>query len=698
MESTSLFNPGFLGSSFNWWIGQIPDDSYWRDNITPTKFEGPDGTTGWGYRYKVRILGLHDRDEETIPSDQLPWAQVMYPVTAGGGQAASFQTPNIRQGNFVFGFFLDGSDMQVPVIMGVLGNNAKTNLKKTVTNFEGASGYQKNAVEKASPVKPPDRDLSIVQGERAEIEASNQVHRVNAGEVIREELLCEKIPLATPENAVQSAMKNMQTEIENLTSKISKYLNSITSYADAVSFRGQNPQILIKDASKVMAKYTKPIMDQMMAHSQKVLNAELTKVVSALPSSERYLFSEMKEEMNEMALCLYNKLTNNLSNKIEGLLLDALDIDNLIAQARGNRSDGKENPFGDGNIPKTPDVPMCAAEQIVADVIISNIEEIQENNDTMIEGVNEFLKDITDKVSGVLGIVDQISDGLGIIGALSQLGNIKTSMAAAMLFNNLSVDVFGCELKPNEAVSDEYMLCSGGSGKPDSNLPSEEALDEKTGTSDGGAPKTPDPKGFAQPGTGTRDVGTETTTPPSEEVKNAITVDESPSEQGGQGGLPLGSTTIRDGGARQRGGTAVSNNESSVRNRRRRGAGVRSRDPVPPVQTDQQISTAQGPPVPSSDSTTIRSEAQVQSRFGQVSVTGQKVTVNGVRLSPQESVAYYQEQLRAQRAQLNEMKAGAAAPGRDEVFRSAAQTFIDDLELQIRANEEALRNEQRRGQ
>ena len=271
-----------------------------------------------------------------------------------------------------------------------------------------------------------------------------------------------------------------------------------------------------------------------MAHSQKVLNAELTKVVSALPSSERYLFSEMKEEMNEMALCLYNKLTNNLSNKIEGLLLDALDIDNLIAQARGNRSDGKDNPFGDGNTPKTPDVPMCAAEQIVADVIISNIEEIQENNDTMIEGVNEFLKDITDKVSGVLGIVDQISDGLGIIGALSQLGNIKTSMAAAMLFNNLSVDVFGCELKPNEAVSDEYMLCSGGSGKPDSSLPSEEALGEKTGKSDGGAPRTPDPKGYAQPGTGTRDVGTEDYGHiPSEEVKNATTVDAKSNRQGG---------------------------------------------------------------------------------------------------------------------------------------------------------------------
>ena len=37
MESSSLFNPGFLGSSFNWWVGQITDDDHWRDNIVLTK-------------------------------------------------------------------------------------------------------------------------------------------------------------------------------------------------------------------------------------------------------------------------------------------------------------------------------------------------------------------------------------------------------------------------------------------------------------------------------------------------------------------------------------------------------------------------------------------------------------------------------------------------------------------------------------
>ena len=506
MESSSIFNPGFLGSSFDWWIGQVSDDSYWRDNISPTKYDSPGGPLGWGYRYKVRIIGLHDRDEESIPSDQLPWANVIYPVTAGGGQAAAFQTPNIRQGNFVFGFFLDGTDMQVPVIMGVLGNNTKTVLQKATKNLDGKSGHADRAIALLLNDDSPDRDKKVVQEGNAEGEGCDSVHMCNAGDLIRQEQICKKIPLKTPENQVQSSIKNMKTEIENLTGKISKYMNSITSYADAVSFRSQNPQILIKDASKVLAKYTKPVMDQMMEHSQKVLNKNLTDVVSALPSSERYLFAEMKEEMNEMALCSYNGITNNLSNKLEGLLLEALDIDNLIAQARGNASDGKQNAFGDGSRPTVPEVPTCAAEDIMANVIVTNMAEIQENNDTMLQGVNEFLNDISDKVSGVLGIADQVSKGLGILGALTQLPNINTSMAAAMLFNNLSVDVFGCELKPNEAVSDEYTFCSGGTSQPDAEITDAATEDKAVADADGGADGTdPDP-GFAGPTPDTPDV------------------------------------------------------------------------------------------------------------------------------------------------------------------------------------------------
>ena len=67
----SLYNPGFLGEHFNWWIGQIADDSTWRDNILPGKFTDRNSVVGWGYRYKVRIIGLHDQDEESLRSEEL---------------------------------------------------------------------------------------------------------------------------------------------------------------------------------------------------------------------------------------------------------------------------------------------------------------------------------------------------------------------------------------------------------------------------------------------------------------------------------------------------------------------------------------------------------------------------------------------------------------------------------------------------
>ena len=116
VEGGGLFSPGYLGQGFNWWIGQIADDSYWRENINPGKFEDKDSIRGWGYRYKVRIFGLHDWGEDSIPSENLPWANIMYPVTAGGYQQNSGSTPMIRQGNIVFGFFLDGSEQQQPIL------------------------------------------------------------------------------------------------------------------------------------------------------------------------------------------------------------------------------------------------------------------------------------------------------------------------------------------------------------------------------------------------------------------------------------------------------------------------------------------------------------------------------------------------------------------------------------------------------
>jgi len=159
-----LFNSGVLGADFLWWIGQIADDSTWRDNMMTGKFKNKDTIPGWGARYKVRIMGIHDQGQDVVPEADLPWANILYPVTAGGGQMNSWMSSNLRQGNMVFGFWMDGKDMQVPIIMGVLGNNAQTALgtkigknDNAVTNTQpgslAKSGFAKGAVEKEGTKK-----------------------------------------------------------------------------------------------------------------------------------------------------------------------------------------------------------------------------------------------------------------------------------------------------------------------------------------------------------------------------------------------------------------------------------------------------------------------------------------------------------------------------------------------------------------
>ena len=153
MQGGGLADLGFLGGSFQWWMGQICDDCTWRDNILPYKFDNAESITGWGYRYKVRIMGIHPQSTEILPSEKLKFANVMYGVTDGGGQGGTMTSPAIRPGNFVFGFFMDSHE-NVPIIMGILGNNAQTELqaKTELTGgkaFKGISGF----AEQEKPVE-----------------------------------------------------------------------------------------------------------------------------------------------------------------------------------------------------------------------------------------------------------------------------------------------------------------------------------------------------------------------------------------------------------------------------------------------------------------------------------------------------------------------------------------------------------------
>ena len=493
MEGGSLFNPGFLGGSFLWWVGQIADDSTWRSNKSPGKFSGAGSIPGWGERYKVRIIGLHDQGESEIPSEELPWAQIMYPVTAGGGQARSSQTSNLRQGMMVFGFFMDGQDQQIPVIMGVLGNNLSTPLSMEskndrVTNEKpgplGTSGHSKpkgdtsKAKENAedgppnsglltSPnVSPPGEykpDSPDPPKNFTNESAGDSVHVQTIADVRRSNKYRECIPLMKPDDpdeTISSAMKAIQTLLDTLVGKIDGFLSTAKSFVDDAA-GAMNSADQVKDYMKKlgcqMAKYMKVVTDKMMEYTNKVMNEAMTDVVSAMPSHLRFQFADVKEQSLSAVSCVYSKLSDNLCDMLGDILANTFNLDDLEAAAASLPPEERTSPK----------VPPCHAEFVVAEVIKKNKEEIGRVNDGILDDINNFLSDMQNELAGVDDAIDDLISGIGGIG-----GNLTS----ALQFGNFELDILGCSSKPQPSLSDCYQFASGSVGQFKSDIESIESV------------------------------------------------------------------------------------------------------------------------------------------------------------------------------------------------------------------------------
>lgn len=83
--------------NFVWWIGVV------EDRVDPLNLG----------RCKVRIFGSHTDNLQEIPTKDLPWTTPVLPVN----NSLSFSTP--MEGDYVFGFFLDGLSSQAPAMLGV---------------------------------------------------------------------------------------------------------------------------------------------------------------------------------------------------------------------------------------------------------------------------------------------------------------------------------------------------------------------------------------------------------------------------------------------------------------------------------------------------------------------------------------------------------------------------------------------------
>jgi hypothetical protein len=521
----------------------------------------------------------------------------MYPVTAGGGQGASGQTPNLRQGNMVFGFFLDGQEQQVPVIMGVLGNNAQTQLSTKigdgrVTNTQpGSLATSGNAVSASGNTDPyrkvPDDDkvtkkptrpgtpsaspkpgvaldrfgrdpsriptraeLNAAQSARAEAdrlgetgavrearianatvaatrqeaeaaaspespavpgatkESADAVHQQSAADVKRLDSYLKKIAMLSPCDLPGSAMKAMQIDIENLTKEIDKVLQAVFDYVDAVSEvtsqisgvvgevngiiggisgivdPGSCPsdaagaaigvaekiQSLLEKYAPKIAKYMKIVFNKIFEYTSKKINAVIGPLSDIMFPNQRFQFLDMKIEVNELIKCLFSKIADGLLGQILGALEDTIDK----CDPSGGRT-----PTSSGTVPFAP---ICYVEELTGNVIAANMADIDTTVGDITKSVETFLNDIQSGLSSLTG-------GTGGI----KIPNINGSIASALSFENITLDLFGCDLKPNCAASDFYTLQEGGGAAEEAQLPRLAEVNEASQNSGPVTPATPPP-------------------------------------------------------------------------------------------------------------------------------------------------------------------------------------------------------------
>lgn len=568
MTEGTLFNPGFLGANFSWWIGQIVSDSTWRDNMLPGKFEDRAQIVGWGRRYKVRIIGLHDQGENEIPSDQLPWAQIMYPVTAGGGQSAASQTSNLRQGNFVFGFFLDGQEQQVPVIMGVLGNNAQTQLSTKIGDGKvsntkpgslAVSGYATPADGNKDPnIRVPDEGLVITKPKDAEQAsecaspppgvAVNQFGLRADKSLTKQQFIDQQSALTEAEargltgtakdEFVQKAVASgIQARCQEANSPSSPARPGATrenidavheqSKADVVRNEYyQQKTAILSPCDKITSamKAIQIAIENLTKSIDKVLNAAIS-YVDAVSN----LLGQIQTLIDDFA-CEIAKYLKIIFDKIMEFILKT--INKALSPTVNKVPPNQRNKFFD--IKKViVELITCLFSKITNNLcdqvrgflnssIKLELPEDRKKPKTPVTPIcsvesltgNLIAKNKPEIENTINKIIDNISnflkDILAEIGEFRSLGtnligDISVSITSALSFKNITLNIFGCELSPSCPSSDYFSIQNGSGALESGQQPRLGEVDNKAQNPDTIIQTSP-AKPFASPDRSTTDL------------------------------------------------------------------------------------------------------------------------------------------------------------------------------------------------
>ena len=340
MIDQGLVKTHFLGrDGFIWWIGQIVDQTQWAANLGGSPTRTTEEQAGFDFRYKVRIMGYHTAVPGDLKDEELPWASIMLPVTAGVSGGA-MSTPNLRQGDFVQGYFLDGEDAQQPVIMGVLGFNQYTAVMKNVpdTAFTPFSGFDTKDIVPQHSLRLEKEDAEAVAEEVDKSKTNNKevaestVNATTAKDgATKEQYENEKksSTVASNTDCEQAPVGSIQREIKNMIAETQRIQKTVTDWETKVSTKINNVESEIEkvkqNAIKAISGDVKRITTELQKNALKKVNDALSDTYNEVFPTELMKVKEEADKANSELACAFKNIMKNLTGMVGNFLSQIMD-------------------------------------------------------------------------------------------------------------------------------------------------------------------------------------------------------------------------------------------------------------------------------------------------------------------------------------------------------------------------------------
>jgi hypothetical protein len=332
-------------------LGVIESDFNER-NSKSSSWSKKEDIKGWGRRYKVRILGVHSENKATTPSASLPIAEVIYPVTAGTGHEACYQTDALKPGSTVI--LLEDENKRL-FITGCKGNNEETNLFRG----EPSTGFVPYSLTYSGPAF----NFSTVDNKF--FESSSNVHHLDNWANFYElsdgkrtsALAASSVCDAAPVGQIQIAIQNFIKDVNEAKIWLLKQKQSLQRPITETNYSGittgsilnksiDNQQLFlntqkpatqtysidqwlnnkIQNVSKDISKYLKDIVYRIQIGTTNLINDALKDVYYLLFPNELQEFKDKVDTANDLIACLFRKIVRNLLKMVANFLKSAANF------------------------------------------------------------------------------------------------------------------------------------------------------------------------------------------------------------------------------------------------------------------------------------------------------------------------------------------------------------------------------------